>query len=246
MVGWLRSRGNSLDDVEADDQFYMLIPTDQKLPTMLVLGRTAPAAFKRNPQGFESKLVACRMIDWKATSRQPLASFHEVVGESFSVPAATRALLMQYQVVDKPHKPESLACLPEDSENWTGISLSFAVIIGRKTNFVFCAISVGQRSCGATRLSLGARVHNRSRHGARSRRCAASCGTWRTEMWKWVCTLPMSLRFCRPVVRSTLRRSSAPPPSISTNAQFQCFRVCFAVRCLNFLSQCSVLCMSRS
>ena len=118
VVGWLRSRSNDFD-VSADDTYFMLVPTDAKLPTMLVLASSAPAAFVRNAKSFESKLVACRMRPWSAAARQPLATVVEVLGDSFNVAAATRALLMQYQVLDRPHSAAALECLPDDADNWS-------------------------------------------------------------------------------------------------------------------------------
>lgn len=117
VVGFLRTRQNDLE-VDPNDQFYLFVPSDQKLPTMLVLGNTVPREFKETPKHFEALIVAVRVLDWKETSFQPLASFHEVIGSSFNVVAETRALLMQYQVSDRPHSKEAIACLPQVGDNW--------------------------------------------------------------------------------------------------------------------------------
>jgi VacB/RNase II family 3'-5' exoribonuclease len=117
VVGYLRTRKNDLD-VDPNDQFYLFVPCDQKLPTMLVLGASAPREFKQEPQKFLARICAVDMIDWKETSMQPLARFREVVGEAFDIKAETRALLMQYQVADRPHSAEAIACLPQVEHDW--------------------------------------------------------------------------------------------------------------------------------
>jgi DIS3-like exonuclease 2 len=117
VVGFLRTRRNDLD-VDPNDQFYLFVPSDQKLPTMLVLGTTVPREFKETPKLFEARIVAVRVLDWKETSFQPLATFHEVIGDSFNIVAETRALLMQYQVNDRPHSKEAIACLPQVGDDW--------------------------------------------------------------------------------------------------------------------------------
>lgn len=117
VVGWLRTRKNDLD-VDPNDQFYLFVPSDQKLPTMLVLGDSVPREFKEQPQKFAARIVAVTMVDWKETSFQPLARFCEVIGEAFDIQAETRALLLQYQVADRPHSAESIACLPQVGHDW--------------------------------------------------------------------------------------------------------------------------------
>jgi protein SSD1 len=101
-------------------KFVAFLPMDAKMPRCLVPVHQTPAAFQRDPDSWQEKLVQVDFLAWRDTAFMPLGRFRRVVGEAGDIDAETQALLIQYHVDSDEFSQAALADLPiQEGETWS-------------------------------------------------------------------------------------------------------------------------------
>ncbi|KAK7301320.1 hypothetical protein RJT34_12181 [Clitoria ternatea] len=100
----------------SDDEYIQLIPTDPKLPNMLLAVRKLPKCIKTRLKSGDVKvemdLVAAQIDDWVEESPFPEAHILHVFGRGGEVQPQLDAILFQNAICSSEFSPEALSCLP--------------------------------------------------------------------------------------------------------------------------------------
>ncbi|WOK94341.1 DIS3-like exonuclease 2 [Canna indica] len=103
--------------LSADLDYIQLIPTDFKLPKMVVAVGSLPDCAKERlkncDMSIERELIAARIDEWTDESSCPKALVIHLLGQGGEIEPQISAILFQNAIISASFSPESLTCLPD-------------------------------------------------------------------------------------------------------------------------------------
>ncbi|CAN8270698.1 unnamed protein product [Cochlearia groenlandica] len=117
--GWIRYKeGDAISCNKSnlslsDDEYVQLMPTDSRLPKLIVPFHVLPEKIKARLETIDpTLLVAAQIVEWDEGSPIPLAHITRIFGRGSELKPQISSILYQNLVCDSDFSPCSLTCLP--------------------------------------------------------------------------------------------------------------------------------------